>query len=260
MKNRQIYEILTNIVENQRILNGYIFAGYGNTSNYKYAREFAKMILCQSYKDGYCGNCSSCNMFDDQNNPDYFEINKEKNESIKIDEIRQLQTKIYEKPIISNRKVYVINNSEQMTKEAQNCLLKTLEEPPDFVTIILVVNNENNILVTIKSRCSKISFSEEDKNELTEEQKNRYEKLREIFGNVERYLGIELLNKLDVLYKDKENFLENLEFINTIFAEKMREDLRYLDYINYVEITKNKFKSNSNFDMCIDYLILHVFK
>ena len=61
-----------------------------------------------------------------------------------------MQTKIIEKPITSKKKIYVINNAENMTKEAQNCLLKTLEEPPEFVSIILVSNNENTILTTIK--------------------------------------------------------------------------------------------------------------
>jgi len=145
-----------------------------------------------------------------------------------------------------------------MTKEAQNSLLKTLEEPPEFVTIILVVNNENNILTTIKSRCAKILFTEEDKEEFTEDEKNRYKELEKIFGNVERYIIIDLLNKLDILYKDKDNIFENLEFINMIFLEKSKMDSKYLDYIDYVEKTKLKLKANGNFDMCIDYLLLNI--
>ncbi len=260
MKNKQIEEELKNTIENQRVVNGYIFSGNGNTANYEYAKEFAKMILCLKQENGYCEKCKSCIMFDDSNHADYYEINKEKTESIKIDEIREMQTKIYEKPITSSKKVYVINNAEQMGQEAQNCLLKTLEEPPDFVTIILVVNNENLVLPTIKSRCAKILFTEENEDNYTEEQKQRYEELRKIFRNVEKYSTIDLLNKLDILYKDKENFLENLNFINTIFAEKSRSDYKYLDYIDYVEKTKRKFKANSNFDMCVDYLILNIFK
>lgn len=69
-----------------------------------------------------------------------------------------MQEKIYEKPIISNRKIYIIDNSADMTKEAQNCLLKTLEEPPYYITIILIVSNEADIISTIKSRCTKIVF------------------------------------------------------------------------------------------------------
>ncbi len=219
------------------------------------------MILCNAEeKNGYCNKCKSCLMFNDNNHSDYYEINKEKSETIKIDEIREMQEKILEKPITSLKKVYIINNSENMTKEAQNCLLKTLEEPPEFATIILVLNNENNILITIKSRCTKILFTEEDKEEFTEEEKIRYDALEKIFGNVEKYLSIDLLNKLDVLYKDKDNVLQNLEFINMILINKAKTDNRYLKYIDYVEDTKLKLKQNSNFDMSIDNLILKIWE
>lgn len=69
-----------------------------------------------------------------------------------------MQEKIYEKPIISNKKIYIIDNSQEMTIEAQNCLLKTLEEPPEYITIILITSNESNIINTIRSRCMKITF------------------------------------------------------------------------------------------------------
>ena len=86
--------------------------------------------------------------------------------SIKIEQIRYMQEKIAEKPIASNKKVYIINNSDTMTKEAQNCLLKTLEEPPEYAVIILVLANENNMLNTIKSRCTKIMFNPLSKEEI----------------------------------------------------------------------------------------------
>lgn len=261
MKNAQIEELLKSAVKHKKIVNGYIFSGTGKCQNYKYAKEFAKMILCSMEEgQGACDKCKSCLMFNDDNHSDYYELNKEKTESIKIDEIREMQAKILEKPITSERKVYIINNAENMTKEAQNCLLKTLEEPPDFVTIILVVGNENNILTTIKSRCSKVIFTEEDKEELTEEEKKRYDELEKIFGNVEKYLSIDLLSKIDILYKDKENVFENLEFINMIFINKARTNTKYLDYIDIVEETKSKLRQNSNFDMSIDNLILKIWE
>lgn len=260
MKNAQIEESLKNTIKAKKIVNGYIFSGSGNTKNYEYAKLFAKMILCLNGEDGYCGKCKSCLMFDDDNHSDYFEINKDSTESIKIDEIRNMQEKIIERPITSSKKVYIINNAENMTVEAQNCLLKTLEEPPEFITIILVANNENTILPTIKSRCTKVAFTEENAKELSEEDKQRYETLEKIFGNIEKYKSIDLLNKVDVLYKDKDNIFENLDFINIILIKKAKENVKYVDYIDYVEETKNKLKSNSNYDMCIDNLILKIWE
>ena len=93
-------------------------------------------------------------------------IDAEDGKSIKIEQIRYMQEKIAEKPIASNKKVYIINNSDTMTKEAQNCLLKTLEEPPEYAVIILVLANENNMLYTIKSRCTKIMFNPLSKEEI----------------------------------------------------------------------------------------------
>lgn len=259
MKNKQIEELLKKTVESKRVVNGYIFSGSGNTSSYIKAKELAKMILCLD--DGKCSNsCRSCLMFDDNNHSDYYEINKDKLETIKIDDVRQMQEKIIEKPITSEKKVYVINNSENMTVEAQNCLLKTLEEPPEFVTIILVTDNENKILTTIKSRCTKVLFTEESKEELTEEEKERYTSLEKIFGQVDKYLSIDLLGNIDILYNDKEHIFENLDFINMILIEKTKEDYKYLDYIDYVEDTKRKLKYNSNFDMCVDNLILKIWE
>lgn len=260
MKNAQIEESLKNTIKAKKIVNGYIFSGSGNTKNYEYAKLFAKMILCLNGEDGYCGKCKSCLMFDDDNHSDYFEINKDSTESIKIDEIRNMQEKIIERPITSSKKVYIINNAENMTVEAQNCLLKTLEEPPEFITIILVANNENTILPTIKSRCTKVAFTEENAKELSEEDKQRYETLEKIFGNIEKYKSIDLLNKIDVLYKDKDNIFESLDFINIILIKKAKENIKYVNYIDYVEETKNKLKSNSNYDMCIDNLILKIWE
>lgn len=236
------------------------FLEFGKTQNYRYAKEFAKSILCLEEGGKACDKCKSCLMFSEDNHSGYYEISKDENESIKIDEIRQMQTKVIEKPIISSKKVYLINNADNMTKEAQNSLLKTLEEPPEFVTMILVTNNENNILTTIKSRCTKILFTETDLEELTSDEKEKYEKLESIFGNVEKYKSVELLNKLDILYKDKDKIFDDLEFINMIFFDRLKKDIKYAKYIECVEETKRRLKANSNFDMCIDYLILQIWE
>ncbi|MCL2382891.1 MAG: hypothetical protein FWC79_01665 [Oscillospiraceae bacterium] len=130
-----------------------------------FARDFAKAMLCLNEGVKPCSKCTSCIKFEGQNNPDYFEIEPDGN-SIKIEQMRSMQKTVLEKPIASERKVYVINNSELMTKEAGNSLLKTLEEPPEYVCIILITSNANMLLNTIKSRCTKISFSKLETEEL----------------------------------------------------------------------------------------------
>lgn len=260
MKNEQIEKLLKDAIKNEKVVNGYLFSGNGKTQHANLAKQFAKKILClEKDKEDNCF-CKSCIRFEDDNHPDYYEIKNEKTESIKIDEIRKMQEKMIEKPITSFQKVYIIYYAENMTKEAQNCLLKTLEEPPKFVTIILVVDNENRILPTIKSRCTKIAFTEENQEDFTVEEKLRYEALEKIFAHVEDYSSLDLLGKIDILYQEKENIIENLEWINMILLKKAKENPDYLTYIGHVEETKQKLNVNSNFEMSIDSMILKIWE
>ena len=155
--NDNIKELLINAIKNNKTSHSYMFVGTEGIGKKLIAKEFAKMILCTD-ENKYCGKCKSCIEFESSNNPDFKIIEPDGN-SLKIEQIREFQNKVSEKPIISNRKVYIINDSDKMTTEAQNCLLKTLEEPPEFVTIILIGSNESAFLDTIKSRCMILRFN-----------------------------------------------------------------------------------------------------
>lgn len=260
MNNTQIKEMLQKTIKNNKIIHSYMFIGTSLTQKYEYAREFAKTILCEHGNIEPCDSCKSCIEFNTDNHPDYIEIELEDGDTIKISQIRKMQAKILEKPIISQRKVYIIKDADLMTKEAQNCLLKTLEEPPKFVTIILLANNENLLLTTIKSRCLKISFKEEDEKTLTEDEKELFDELEKIFSNIENYNILDVLGKLDILYKNKEKIYKILDYINIILFNKSKKNVKYIEYIQYVEETKNRLKSNANYDMTIDRLLLNIFK
>lgn len=286
--NEEVKHTLNNTIKSRNILHSYLFLGPEGVGKRRFAEEFAKMILCTS-KEDCCQKCKSCIQFESKNHPDFLEILSE-NGSIKIEKIRDLQTKILEKPIISDHKVYIIDDAETMTKEAQNCLLKTLEEPPKYVTIILVVSNESKLLTTIKSRCSKILFHRiEDhllENFLKEkygykdsakhwiqasggsiqkaihiqERREIYEQLDEIFMQVEKYTILDVMNRLELLYKNKEEIYELLDYINYLFYQKIKACPEYISYIEVVEDTKNRLKGNSNYDMCIDRLLFKIWE
>lgn len=137
-------------------------------------------------------------------------------------------------------------------------MLKTLEEPPEYITIILLVENENDILNTIKSRCTKIVFTEESEEAMTEEQRNTYSELEKIFGNIENYSLLDVLNKIDILYKGEKNIFEILEYINMILYKNITKDKRNINYIGYVEETKQRLQANANYSMCIDNLLINI--
>ena len=155
--NEKNKELLKKIIDTKNVAHSYMFVGKESIGKFLFAKEFAKAILCTA-EQKMCNKCKSCIEFDTKNNPDFSILEPDSN-SIKIDQIREITKKVYEKPVVSSRKVYIINDSDCMTKDAQNSLLKTLEEPPEYVTIILITSNENLFLPTIKSRCTKISFN-----------------------------------------------------------------------------------------------------
>jgi len=256
------------------------------------AKEFAKMILCENFDENECNKCKSCVEFNSGNNPDYVFIEPE-GKNIKIEQIREMQNKVIEKPINSSKKVYIIDDADSMTKEAQNCLLKTLEEPPEYIVIILIVSNENKVLTTIKSRCMKVNFKklndEDIKKYLMEDcnvqnvnnnilkmcdgsigkciaikdKMDDYNELEKIFNNVNVSIT-QLVNSSDLLYKNKDNINEYLNYINVILYKRANDEknnnIKYINSIKIVEETKQRLLNNSNYDMCIDYLLFNIWE
>ena len=278
--NKQNKEILNQIINNNNVAHSYMFIGKDSIGKMIFAKEFAKAILCMGNIKP-CNKCKSCIEFDTSNNPDFTVIEPDGN-AIKIDQIREIVKRVYEKPIVSNKKVYIINDSNLMTKEAQNSLLKTLEEPPEYVTIILIASNENSFLPTIKSRCTKIIFNKLSDNELKEilekeynyinvpelvlkaangsvkkavnlqGKEEDYKRINNTYSNLENINIIDILNSKEQVFKDKEEVLEILEYINLIFFDKINENINYIECMKILEETKDRLKKNNNFDMTID--------
>lgn len=286
--NDKVKTELEKIVQNHEVLHSYMFIGQDGIGKKEIAKSFAKKILCETKKDD-C-NCKSCISFDNGNNPDFNIISEEGN-SIKIDQIRNLIEKVYEKPIASEKKVYIIDNSDKMTVEAQNSLLKTLEEPPEYIVIILITSNVDNILNTVKSRCVKVSFNNLSNDEIKEvlnerglntdlndnmyelfngsvakalkilEKKEDFTKLEDIASKVNK------INKLDYITKNKsiftkENVYEYLEYLVVIFFNlgKKNNSAEYLNCVNIIQETINRLKSNANFDMSVDNMLFKLWE
>ena len=110
--NLKIKTALEKSVNQNKVSHSYLFVGMQGIGKKMIATEFAKMLLCLDNKK-YCNNCKSCIEFATENNPDFLLISPEGN-SIKIEQIRDIQKKIQEKPIISNKKVYIIRKEKYM--------------------------------------------------------------------------------------------------------------------------------------------------
>ena len=249
------------------------------------------MILC-SNEQKPCNTCKSCLEFTGGNHPDFMLIEPEDGKTIKIETIRYLQEKIAEKPITSQKKVYIISECECMTREASNSLLKTLEEPPEYAVLILITSNESKVLTTIKSRCTKIYFMP-----IPEEKLLQYLKVNQIDTNItenmlkqcqgsigrllkiqeekEKYLQIETLvqnlaktditqiwKQADVLYQSKEDIIPLLEYMNIVIYQMLKKENKmcYINSVQIIEQTKQKILQNANYDMTIDYLLLKLWE
>ena len=293
--NDKIKQELQENIKNNTVSHSYLFIGQDGIGKKLFAREFAKMSLCLD-ENKPCDKCSSCIKFNSENNPDFIIIEPDVN-SIKISQIREMQENVYKKPIVSNKKVIIIDNSDKMTEEAQNSLLKTLEEPPEYIMIILISSNENKLLNTIKSRCLKISFNsvptKDIINYITKEQilSNPSEsllamcngsigKLIKMSQNIEEYNEIEkstnelidgkvsnivkMFSNFEILYKSKEIVLDLLDYMTVIIYEYINKNKDYrrkfLNLIPIIESTKLKLMSNTNYDMSIDDLLLKVWE
>lgn len=150
-------ETLKRSIRKGTISHSYLFEGEEGLGKKMVALAFAKTLLCKEGKEEPCNRCSSCIKFDGGNHPDFFLIEPEKG-LIKKGEIESLIKSVITAPFESKRKIFIINDSHTMNPEGKNALLKTLEEPPSYINIILISSSANYLLPTILSRCQIIKF------------------------------------------------------------------------------------------------------
>ena len=293
---------LSNSIKSNMISHAYMFEGPSGVGKNTMARDLATTLLEME------------NLF---NSPDYIEITPDGN-SIKIAQIRKLQSDILVKPYKSY-KIYVIDEAQKMTVEAQNALLKTLEEPPKYAIIILITNNKESLLDTIKSRCEIIKFTPiplvEVADYLTQTgvDKNRASLLAnfsrgsmqkaielsesedfhimrdEVQKYVETFLTGSMLDIMDIqnsIEKYKDNITKGLDLLvnyfrdimmvkenvdssmiinldRLVFIKNMSTKITYSQLskiIDIIEETKNKLRSNCNFNISIQVMTLNIYE
>ncbi|WP_312372625.1 DNA polymerase III subunit delta' [Lachnoclostridium sp.] len=162
----EIVNHLQNAMKTNKVSHAYIFQGEDGIGKNFVANIFAAALLCNEHGINPCTKCKSCLQAVSANQPDIRKITHEK-ASIGVDDIRlQLNNDIAIKPYVGPYKIYIIDEAEKMTEQAQNALLKTIEEPPGYAIILLLTNNSNSFLPTILSRCVLLNFKAVDKNRI----------------------------------------------------------------------------------------------
>ncbi len=281
----KIIEKLNKDVKNNNLMHSYIFSGINAIGKKLVAYNFSKMIMCK--------NSTDTEMFENDNHPDFKIISPDEKDSIKIEVIRQLIKDASIKPIQSEYKIYIIDDCDKMTVQAQNALLKTLEEPPSHVIFILITSKYFSLLDTIRSRSQKIDFEKLPNDDIVKYLKinnisidvNKEIMLRLIDGsigninnviqdfekiqNVIKYIdNIENINIIKInefskmLIESKKDIFNLLEYMSNIFYYKLLKyninQEKYVKCINHIEECKKNIEGNINFDICIDKLLINI--
>ena len=223
-----------------RIAQAYLFAGPEGVGRKKTAIEVAKALNCRNKEQiEPCDECPSCRKIDKNIHPDVhlidfawqaglLEEKPEQQTQIKIDVIRDIQREISLKRFEGNYKVFIIDQAEKMSQSAMNCLLKTLEEPPENSLLILVTTSQDMLTQTIISRCQIIKF-----NRLMDSIIHKI--LTEKFNLSTNLDRITKFANGSVAKASSEDFIEKTEFVNELWSGlKSKED----DTINLLELSK----------------------
>ena len=151
---KDILKYISSAVENNRVSHAYILNGERGSGKKMLANLFAMTLLCETGDNEPCGKCHSCKQAESGNHPDIIRVTHEKPNSISVDDIRtQVNNTVDIKPYQGPYKVYIIPQADMMTPQAQNAILKTIEEPPSYAVFLLLTENAETLLPTINSRC-----------------------------------------------------------------------------------------------------------
>jgi len=155
----QIIEHLQNAISLGKVSHAYILNGPDKSGKMMLAEAFATALQCEKHGTEGCMECHSCRQAASHNQPDIIYVHHEKPNTISVDDIReQINQDIVVKPYASPYKVYIVDEAEKMNPQAQNALLKTIEEPPAYAVILLLTVNADAFLPTILSRCIRLNL------------------------------------------------------------------------------------------------------
>ena len=155
----EIIRHLKNAIETGKVSHSYILTGEHGSGKKLLAGTFAMTLQCEAGGTEPCQKCDSCKKAIGKNHPDIIMVSHEKPGTISIDEIRdQVIHDVAIKPYCSPYKIYIVPDADLMTPQAQNALLKTIEEPPEYAVIMLLTSNGDSLLPTIRSRCVRLDL------------------------------------------------------------------------------------------------------
>lgn len=208
-----ILKELINTVHTEKNRQAYLFVGPEGIGRHEAANLFAASLVCNNTTTSPCGSCQACIGAKNRTNPDIVYVEPTDKKVISAEQARQIVTDAYIKPFESQKKVYIISDASKLNDFSQNCLLKVLEEPPEYVVFIIIATTETLLLQTVLSRCTVVRFPAVDKETVNKYLKNHYP---------------DYINQSDLLYSLSSGAPENIKKI--------------IDNPDYEVIRKESFK------------------
>ncbi len=252
--NKHLVSQLDHFVRSGKILNSYVFTGESGIGKKTLSQLFIKNIFCEALTDdGACGKCPSCRQLESLSFPDLIYLKKVKDKkTIGIDEVReQIIKNAYIKPFYSSKKVFLIKDGDDLTVEAQNGLLKVLEEPPQYVTFIILVTKKNMLLDTVLSRSCVLNLHPVSKDEALEYLKNTYPDL----PNADISFGTKfcqgIIGKAEKMLFDesyKALFYDTAKVLGALFTKKEA----------FVDFHRFMLDNKDNIETIIEFMLIYL--
>ncbi len=260
--------LLHSMIQKDEIDGSYLFVGPNGVGKHAVSMEFAKAINCEKKGMDACEGCISCRKINSLNHPDVFMIQKEKESNfIKIDRIRDIIYQAGLKPYEARKKIFVINEAEDMNEESQNAILKILEEPRENQIFILIASRISGILPTVISRCKLVKFNplrQADIKEFLVKRRDFNENEAVLFS----HMAIGSLGRA-LAFKEKDGIMERDRILNdfffrkrAIFREEACDEKKYTDLEEslqmllfwYRDLLVSKFTGDSAMFLNVDRL------
>lgn len=256
--NKKLIDRISAGIKHGRVFHAYIIEGDAVSGKEDFAVEFCKAIVCTESPGVGCGNCINCRKIEHDNYEDLYVVESD-GMSVKDEQISKLQAELKKKPV-GKRHLAIVKDADTMTARAQNRLLKTLEEPFEGTVIILLSENRENLLSTIRSRC--VLYRLEDEKS-TSSGSEKAEAIFEVISERKGFFrGKEVLGSI---VKNREDALETLDGLERIYQRmlKWEDDRRTLftkeeifSSIELIEEARRDLISKVNYQYALKNLIL----
>ena len=213
-----------------RLSHAYIIEGPVKETNYALADYLTQAYVCSSEGSKPCGICSNCRKAAGNIHPDIIRVSLlEDKREIVVGQVRQMRSEAYVRPNEADRKVFIIEDAQTMNENAQNALLKVLEDGPQYLSFLLLTENAQQLLSTIRSRCETLSLTTcpgEVLEQADEELQKTAAKMARLLLEGEELALVELTAELEGRKLDKDTLLVLFDLVENFLRERLPEQPR----------------------------------